>query len=225
MHPAFCRDFDEEHAAARAHEERAARARYTEEDLAAAIEAARAEGQEAGRAEGHAAGAAEMRDTLLARHAEALETLVPQLETLLRDAAAHRAALEAQVVDFVLSVCEQVFPEFLRTRARDRAREQVEDTLRLALGSATVRIRLAPDTLAALRPRIEAAWHERGARGPLEIIGDEGLGEGDARMEWDNGFMDYSFAEVCNRILGALRARGAGAAAEQTNTTGSMTRG
>jgi hypothetical protein len=32
------------------------------------------------------------------------------------------------------------------------------------------------------------------------------MGQGDARVEWDNGFMQYSFNMICDRILKSLRA-------------------
>nr|WP_282960695.1 FliH/SctL family protein [Actibacterium sp. MT2.3-13A] len=129
---------------------------------------------------------------------------------MIAEADRHRAALEAQALDFTLSVCEQVFPEVLRRCSRDRALDRVKKTIALALGSACLRVALSPSALPLLRPDIEAAARAAGLEARIEIAVDPALAEGDVRMEWNNGFMDYSCAAICDRILTALRQAQAG---------------
>lgn len=207
----FDRDFDRELDRERQEAERRARACYTPEDLEAALADARAEAFREGHAAGRAEGMAESRVSSEALRAEVLGTLGPQLERLIGEADRHRAALEAQVLDFALSVCEQVFPEVLRSRSRDRALDRVKKTIELALGSATLRITLAERALPLVRPEIEQAAQAIGLKARVELAADPALPEGEVRMEWDNGFMEYSFAGVCDRILTALRQARAGA--------------
>lgn len=205
IHPVFQRDFDLEIAEEAAQAEHDARARYTEEELAEAIARAREEGREEGRAEGHAAGLAEARGTLAAQQSAALAVLGPKLDMLLGEAAAHRAALEAQVLDFTVSVCEKVFPELLHERARARTLAQIRRCLQFALGSSSLRVVLSPGALDELGPRLSGMCAEAGVTARLEMSADPDLAAGDARVEWDNGFLDYSLAAVCERILDALR--------------------
>lgn len=205
----FDRDFDGELDHERQEAERRARACYTPEDLEAALADARAAAFAEGHAAGRAEGIAESRASSEALRSEALGALVPQLERLIGEADRHRAALEAQVLDFTLSVCEQVFPEVL-SRSRDRALDRVRKTIGLALGSACLRIMLSERALPLLRPQIEQAARDIGLKTRVELAAEPALSEGDVRVEWDNGFMEYSFAGVCDRILSALRQARAG---------------
>ncbi|MGC9370117.1 MAG: hypothetical protein ACP5DX_11315 [Paracoccaceae bacterium] len=201
----FDRDFDSELDRERQEAERLSRARYTTEDMEAALAQARAEAFRDGHGAGRAEGLAQARGDAEALRAEALGALGPQLERLIGAADRHRAALEVQVLDFTLSVCEQVFPEVLRGCSHDRALDRVKKTIELALGSSCLRIMLSERALPLLRPEIERAAQAVGLDARLEIAADPALAEGDVRMEWDNGFMEYSFADVCDRILTALK--------------------
>ncbi|RVV96877.1 hypothetical protein EKE94_16155 [Mesobaculum littorinae] len=205
-HPVFQRDFDLERAEEEARRVHDARARHTPEELEEAVARAYRAGHAAGKEVGRTEGRDETRQTLLARHAEAISAIQPQVDALLAGTAEHRAALEAQVLDFTVSVCEKVFPELIDHRARDRALQQIERTIRYALGSPVLRITLAPAARDALGPQIEAIVAET-LIGTLDLSADPDLAEGDARMTWDNGFMEYSFAEICDRILDAVRDR------------------
>lgn len=205
----FDRDFDSELDRERQEAERRARACYTPEDMEAAIAKVRAEAFRDGHTAGRAEGLAEARSSAERLRAEALGVLGPQLEQLIGAADRHRTALEAQVLDFTLSVCEQVFPEVLRSRSRERALDRVKKTIELALGSSCLRIMLSQQALPLLQPEIEQAARAIGLEARIELSADPALSEGDVRMEWDNGFMEYSFAAVCDRILTALKqARG-----------------
>lgn len=205
MTSVFARDFDLEMAEEQERQAYEARATVTPEELDAAIAAALAEGYEAGHAEGRAEGLGEAAGDRALRDTEALEALGPRLDALFSVAAEHRAALETQTLDFVLSVCEQTFPELIRDRARDRATSQIRRTISMTLGSPKLRIFVAPAAEPTLRPMLEDDLDRRGYEGVTEIAADPGLVEGDTRVEWDNGFMDYSFAAVCDRLLAALR--------------------
>ncbi len=201
----FDRDFDLELAHEDRQARRDARARHTPEELSDAVTAARAEAFAEGRSAGHSEGLAEASGAQGARRAAALDALKPQISSLVQAADSHRAALEAQVLDFALSVCEQVFPELLRHRAHDRTLAQVRRALSIGLGSATLRVALSPDALRLLRDELNDAITEAGLQGRVEMRADPALVDGDARVDWESGLLEYSFAAICDRILGALR--------------------
>jgi flagellar assembly protein FliH len=210
IHPVFDRDFDKELEQERARADHDARAIYTQEELDEAIARATEIGRDEGRIEGHAAGVDEARATLAAQQSAALAVLGPRMQALLDRSEQHRRALESQVLEFAISVCEKVLPEILRRRAHARAVGQIRRTLRIAFGSPFLRIYIAESALPALAPRIRqlAEAHELADR--VDLQGDAALKDGDARVEWHNGFMEYSFGAVCDRILDALRASGRG---------------
>ncbi|APX89199.1 hypothetical protein BV394_05280 [Brevirhabdus pacifica] len=201
----FARNFDHEREAEEAEARRLERARHTEEELQAAVALARAEGREEGRMQGMAEGQAAALQSLAARQTEALEALGPAISDLLSQAGAHRQALEAQSLDFALSLCERLIPELLRGHSRDRTAERVRRSLRLALGSSALRIHLAPTTLEALGPGIQAAAAARPDAPALHLLADPELDDGDMRAAWDNGQMEYSYERTCGQILDVLR--------------------
>lgn len=205
MHPVFERDFDHEAALERERGERALCARHTPEELEAAVSKAEADAYTKGWEDGHNSGTINTNATLLARQTEALDALSPQIGELIGAGDRHRGALEGQAVGFVLAVFEQVFPEFRSQRALDRVAEQVRHAVGLALGSASLRIFLSEAAAPGLAPMLESAARAQGFEARIEIGADAGLADGDVRVEWDNGFMEYSFDALCAQILDALR--------------------
>lgn len=225
MNSVYHRDFDaelEEEARAAA---RARAAIYTSDDLSAAAESAARIAHERGLAEGHAAGEAEALARIEARRAAALEALAPKLDRMLADRLAHRAALEGQLLDFALSVCERVFPEFIAQRSATAAAEEIRRLIGLALGRPRLRIRLSPVTRDLMAPELEALTAGRLGADQTEIVADPSLAPGNAHVSWEDGFAEYSYADVCDAILDALRdaaallAPATGGAASATETT------
>ncbi len=206
----FDRDFDQELAREQHHSQRDAR--YTEVDLAdaiaAAVEIARAEAFAEGHAAGRAEALAEAEAGLEQRRAKAFETLTAELSELRAAGDSHRAALEAQVLDFAGSVGAQVFPELLRERAHRRALAQVRRGLSMGLGSVRLRVALSAEAADLLRHELEATIRDLGLTGRVDLVEDPGLQPGDARVDWDSGSLEYSFQAICDRLLGALRAAG-----------------
>ncbi|EAR51739.1 flagellar motor switch protein [Oceanicola granulosus HTCC2516] len=176
---------------------------YDAQELEAARQAAYAEGVAAGRQ----AAFEEAAQSLQAREAATLACLDARLGTLVSEAGAHRAALEEQMLDFVLSVAEQVLPEYVAAHGPARVEAELVRTIRLALGSPLLRVVVAPDTAPKVGARLEAAAAAHDYRGRLEVGTDERLAPGEATAAWETGFMEYSYPDVCDRILAALRGR------------------
>lgn len=201
----FERDFDLELAREDRQARRAARARHTPEELFEAVEAARAEAFDEGKNAGHAEGLADAARADGARRAAALEVLGQQIPAMVAANNSHRAALETQVLDFALTVCEQVFPELLRRRAHDRALAQVRRALNVGLGSVSLQISLSSGALQLLQDDLDAEIARNGLQGRVVLRADPALNDGDARVDWDSGFLEYSFSSICDRILCTLR--------------------
>ncbi len=201
----FHRDFDAELEAEARAAMRERACRYTQEDLDAAVAEALARGHDEGKSQGYTQGLSEAFASLEARQVEALATLGPQLEELLKDRLQHRATLERQLITFVLDVAEKVFPEFLATRSAEAAAVQVRHALGLALGSPRLRLQLSEPTRAALAAELEALVRDRPASQQIDITTDPKLADGEARVIWEDGLMEYSYDRVCSEILRALR--------------------
>lgn len=199
----FDRNFDQE--IAREEEAAAAAAAPSAEAIAQMIEAARAEGHAAGRAEGRAEGIAQTMAEMEARRSLALETMMPQIAALHDGAATHRAALEAESLDFALSLCEQLFPKLLEAEGNARCADEIRHAIRLALGSPSLRVTMSPDLHAEIGPALEEAAVATGLAYVPELVADPQMQTGQMRAEWLHGTVEFSYASTCARILDALR--------------------
>lgn len=179
---------------------------YTSDEVRAMLRAAHEKGREAGVAEGRAEAEAEAQTSQLAQQAETLEALGVELARLSGEAVEHRAALEAQVIDFALSVAEKVFPELIERLSTERAAQNVRRALKMAIGSTRMRIYLSPAALAALEPEIRqrAAYYK--LEPALDLRGDATMQDGEVRMEWDRGSLEHAYERMCAQILEELRA-------------------
>jgi flagellar assembly protein FliH len=200
------RDFDDELDAERREDEHRRNAVYTVADMESACAEAREAGRATGRAEGDAAARAAVRATAAERTLAALEAVAPAVDTLIAEADRHRTTLQAQLIEFVLSVFDRVLPELVRSQAAKRVEAEVRRAATMALGSARLTLHLPPDAATTFAPDLKRRIREAGYEGRVEIAADPGLAPGDIRADWDNGFMDYSYAAICTQIIGALTA-------------------
>lgn len=177
---------------------------YSSSQHQEALAEARTAGFEAGLIQGRAEAqkSAMMSDS--ARRLQLAEAVVPVLRDLFEDSDAHHAALEAQMVDFVLQVFHQLAPDVSEALAEGQARREALSAVRMALGAAQLTLYFAPDSLEDAAAEIEAAARKAGFGGRLSLHPDPALQPGDVRAAWDQGVMAYSFTEICSRILEAL---------------------
>lgn len=202
----FERDFDGERELRARRSDVRIGAVYTEEEYRAAVEAAQAQAYEDGRTAGRTEAAMASAQSDQERQISALETLAPVMSALLEDADRHHAVLEAQMLDFVLSVFDRVAPQVVETQARAQVEREVDNAIRMALGSAILRVFFAPSAHKEGEAQVQRTARLQGYAGRVEVSPDPELAEGDVRVEWDHGVMRYSFNDICQRILGALGA-------------------
>jgi len=208
----FLRDFDAEELAAG----RAARpdtdpaapvspAGLAPEEVERLLAEAREVALQQGREEGAAAARAEAEASQAARVAAALETVAAQLSDRLSQEAAGRRALERDVVDMLVEIGERIAPEFLAAYSADLAQARIRAGLRMAGGSARVTVRVSPALEAALAAQLAGLAQHHAQEAALRVIADPALGDGAARVDWENGGLDYNLDRACDTVLSALR--------------------
>ncbi|MGR3452362.1 hypothetical protein [Pseudooceanicola sp.] len=202
----FDRDFDGEMEVRARRSDVRIGAVYTEQEYEDAIEAAQKQAYEDGRMAGRTEAAMASAQSDQERQLSALESLTPAMAALLQDADRHHAVLEAQMLDFVLSVFDRVAPQVMETQAKAQVEREVDNAIRMALGSAILRVFFAPSVHKEGEVQVQRTARLQGYGGRIEVSPDPELAEGDVRVEWDHGVMRYSFNDICQRILGALGA-------------------
>ena len=199
MNCIFETDFDAERAPARAGSE-----------ISAGEAAARAAAsRDAGYAEGYAAGLASARAEGAQDLQGALGAVSRGLDALHEGAAAHRAAMEAQALDFARAACERLAPELVAALGGTRAVAEVRRCLALVVGSARIDVALSPAALERHGEALGRALEAAGPDGRARLRGDPSLADGDARVRWEDGEMTYSMGDALGGLIGALRAHAA----------------
>ena len=175
------------------------------EDVAKLVAKAREEGRISGYLAGAEDGRNEMLRTTQATQAEIWDNLARQLADLAATSAAQQEALVGQIVGFTLQTCEIVFPELIETMSVARVRKMALQSLKMAIGSTRIQVRLSPATLAEVGPELQARASYYRCANALDLKADPDLADGDARMTWDHGSLDYGFRKICDRLLTELR--------------------
>lgn len=178
----------------------------TDEELEARIETVKEEAYQAGLKAGHDQALEQYRQEADQNHIDAVQSIKDHLRNIFERSDSHSDALEAQVLDFGLSICEQVFPYLLHSQSQERAVSQIKKTMRMALDSPYINIAVSETALPQLKPLIEQAAQDLGLKDQIKLLPDPKLIDGATHIEWKNGFMEYNFEMVCERILTALKA-------------------
>lgn len=169
-----------------------------------AKEQARQHGYDDGYKQGRLDGRAELQGEKLVEEEMALGKISKCCETLYRDAERHRQTLEQEMLEFATQACEKVLPHFIHSQSSDRVLAEIRRHLRLAMGSPKLTVTISEATRERYGAKLEVALKTGSSTTEIEILVDDQLAEGDARMEWQNGMMEYSYERVCASVLDAL---------------------
>ncbi|EAQ01968.1 hypothetical protein OB2597_20126 [Pseudooceanicola batsensis HTCC2597] len=201
----FDRDFDEEaefEKRKRIHEQRAI---FTPEDLEEAVQKATQDAYEDGRLAGRAEASVQHAETNAARSADALVVLAPRLQEILTQADQHKAALEHQLLDYILTIFRQVVPQLMDDTALLRTEAEIKHAIRMAIGASSLRIVVPADIAGDLTESIDHQVQQAGFHGRVQIQTDHRMQPGDTKVVWDHGMLDFSLNEICDHILKALK--------------------
>ncbi|MFY0597923.1 MAG: hypothetical protein JXQ85_15950 [Cognatishimia sp.] len=177
---------------------------FTEEELGKLLVEARQEGMKQGREEGLTEGRREAQADLQAQATAATQELRDQFAVFVSQDSQRRAELERDLIDMVLDICERAVPDLLKAHSTDQVQARLADAIGKGARHAELEIRISPETETILTDVITQITPPDQTVAP-KIFADVSLKNGEARMTWENGFMQYSLDRVCEEILLALR--------------------
>lgn len=169
---------------------------FGEEELMAA----RAEG----RAMGYAAGEQAERARTERLAAEAAARLADRLDGLSQDIAAIGAAAERRAVECGLAVARKLVPELLRREGAREIEAVVRAALRDMFEEPRIVLRVPDAVLDTIKPRIDAIARDSGFDGRVVILAEDGMVDGDCRVEWADGGVERSAARLSAQIEAAV---------------------
>ncbi|MBO9428622.1 hypothetical protein [Sulfitobacter sp. R18_1] len=156
--------------------------------------------------EGYNAGEEAAKASILEGCSKTLEMIAPQMKEFLDATTTHQRTLETEVADFALSIGQKVFPDLVEQVSWERAREEIKRVLEKCIGRPKLKIFVSAEVHETMADDLEelAATVDHGQT--VEIVVDKEFSNGDAKVVWDDGFMSYSFEDVCNEIMKTVTA-------------------
>jgi len=177
---------------------------FTEEELGKILGDARQQGFEQGRADGLTEGRREAQADLQAQATAATQELRDQLAVFVSQDVERRAELERDLIDMVLEIAERAVPDLLKSHSVEQVQARLADAIGKGARRAELEIQVSPETESILAEVISQITPPDRAI-PPKVTADPNLKNGEARMTWENGFMQYSLDRVCEEVLLALR--------------------
>lgn len=157
------------------------------------------EGVAAGRAEA-AREAAASSNALLARLCESAAALAGGLE-------AEREALRGEAAHLALAAARSLAPALIAREPHGELMALFEECVSNLSAAPHLAVRVPETDLAALREKLEETAYRAGYDGRIVVIADDGLGNGDCRIEWADGGIARSQARMEAWLNEAIAAR------------------
>jgi len=173
---------------------------FSEEELAASV----AEAKRAGLAEGTAKGRAEATAQIEKQTANALQAIGNHFAAIDREVQATAGTVSETVVELSLAMTRRLFPELARRHGLAEIESLLERCLDMLKVEPRFTVRVAADQREALVERIDALAGQRGFEGRVMVVADDALKAGDCRIEWAQGGMIRSAADIWKGIEAAM---------------------
>ncbi len=157
--------------------------------------------------EGHRAGVAQVEKMVEQRLAGQLKTLLPALESAVRQLEEAKQQWLAHWEKAAIRLARAIAQRVIR---RELAQDPqitlgwIREALELASGSAQVVLRLNPQDHQSLQPQVELLLRQMALLGRVEIVADDQISPGGCRVETGFGSIDQQVEAQLDRIEAEL---------------------
>ena len=165
--------------------------------LPADLEAARAEGLEQGRRDAVAAAAQ--------TEAQALNAIARMMQMLIGRVAGECQPLREDAVEVSLTIARTLSGELLDRHGGEAVESFVEDALRHLRSGPRLVVKIAPELVDALTPRLEQVARDGGFDGALVVRAVDTALPGDCTLEWAEGSIQRDRAAALEAVESAAR--------------------
>lgn len=195
------------------------RERQVDQRERASIEESRARGYETGRAEGFQAGhdegirqargemAEELRSERERQMSEATESILPALRSMAVQLQGVRQSLlshwEKNILQIAAAIAYQAMGRRL-PKTPELPLDLLRESLELAVGCVSVRVRMNPNDLAELRSKAESLLSEFSSVASAELTPDDQITAGGCVVETSHGVIDQRLESRLERIITEL---------------------
>lgn len=164
------------------------KSRFTKED----VERARAEGHAAGFAAGHAEACAQSDREI----AGSMESFAANAGSLLAALQAESAVIRGEAVTLAMTAAQKLAPALIATRPQAEIEAVLRDCLTHLNREPHIVLRIADVLVERLKGTVDHMAMERGLSGRIILLGQSDITEGDCIVEWADGGVIRSRAEI-----------------------------
>lgn len=171
------------------------------------------EAEARGRERGHAAGREAAEAETARRAMAALETIASALGTVAVGIAAVSARIESEAADVALTAARKLAASLVAAEPAAEMMALLDDCLRHLVAVPHLVVRVNAALYDSVQPQIERLAAQRGFAGRLIVLADPDIELGDCNIEWADGGVrrtradiDARIAELVERYLAARRA-------------------
>jgi flagellar assembly protein FliH len=132
--------------------------------------------------------------------AAALEALAAAANTLLSRLDAETRAMRAEAAKLALVAARKIAGEALDGFGAERAASAIEAAMDALRHQPRLLVRLAPDALETLRPRLTAMTEAHGYAGAILLRAEPGMRAGDIAIDWSDGIVAMSAEDAAQRV-------------------------
>lgn len=156
-------------------------------------------------AEGHAKGVADTQQDAATRAATAFQSISAQLGKMIQQVDAQRAETNKAAVAAAVAMTRKLLPALARREAMSEIEALVAECLGRMHDAPKIVVRLNEMHVEAFRQKIEQIATSTGFSGRVAIVADPALAAEDARVEWADGGVERSTAQIWKEIETAIQ--------------------
>ncbi|HTP83051.1 MAG TPA: FliH/SctL family protein [Alphaproteobacteria bacterium] len=156
-------------------------------------------------AEGHAKGVADTQQDAATRAAAAFQSISAQLGKMIQQVDAQRAETNKAAVAAAVAMTRKLLPALARREAMSEIEALVAECLGRMHDAPKIVVRLNDMHVEAFRQKIEQIATATGFSGRVAIVADPALAAEDARVEWADGGVERSTAQIWKEIETAIQ--------------------
>ena len=175
--------------------------RAEKEVLRQRLDSARTEGQTSG----FEAGRARAMEELDAKIAATLDTIAQGCRALLDRHHELEARLTQQAAQLAFAIAAKLAPTLMRAHPLAEIEAVVGHCMQACQQEPRIVVRAAEHLVDNLRARLDGLKLNAGFAGEIVLLGDPAIGEGDCRVEWPDGGVERSTADLMAAVEEAVQ--------------------
>jgi flagellar assembly protein FliH len=155
-------------------------------------------------ARARAEGAAEARRAIEKQLADALSAIGSELRRLRAQHGVEVEKIRSETARLAFAIARKLVPHLLKREPQAELEAMIKDCLAELRDEPRIVARAAPETVEALKPRIDRLANDAAFAGSVILLADTALGPDQCRLEWADGGAERDQTRVASLVEAAI---------------------